>query len=188
MNEDPYVYPGTGVLRNKFDIRDPARLMKEEQEYVSFRIRQGVPSGDFDLSHLKAIHHHLFQDIYDWAGQVREVEISKGGSQFQFRRFIETGMADIHKRIRAAKYFMGTTPAQFAHHAGAIIGDVNHVHPFREGNGRAQLQYLKLLAAAAGHGLDLTKLQAGAWLAASKAANKADFEPMKMAIAAAMRI
>src|SRR5690606_15090999 len=49
------------------------------------------PSGSFDLKHLRAIHRHLFQDVYDWAGELRTVEIFKGGSQFQFRQYIATG-------------------------------------------------------------------------------------------------
>ena len=186
MNADPYVYPGTRVLKNKFGLQDSAKLDREEQEYVTQRIRQGVPYGDFDLAHLKAIHHHLFQDVYNWAGQIRAVEISKGGEQFQFRQYIVTGMADVHKRIVAGRYFKGMSVAQFAKHASVIIGDVNHVHPFREGNGRTQLQYLKLLAERAGHKIDLTKLQPEAWIAASKAANAASYQQMEKAIGSVM--
>ena len=143
MSDDPYVHAGTNVLRNKFGLLDQELLDKQERRYVVQRIRHGLPNGDFDLSHLKAIHHHLFQDVYDWAGQIRTVEIARGGEQFQFRHYIVTGMADVHRRI---------------------TDDVNHVHPFCEGNGRKQLQYLKLLAERAGHKIDLTKLQAGAWI------------------------
>ena len=58
---------------------------------------------------------------------------------------------------------------RFAGSAGLVLGDINHVHPFREGNGRMQLQYLKQLAARAGHFLDLTRLDRAAWLDASRA-------------------
>ncbi len=166
MSDDPYVYPGTIVLRNKLNIHDAVALDRIERRLATQRIRQGVPLGDFDLAHLKAIHRHLFQDIYDWAGDIRTVEISKGGSQFQFRQYIETGMADVHRRIEAAKYFKGLTPGAFAERAGEIIGDVNYVDPFRDGNGRVQLQYLKQLAERAGHPIDLTRLHAVSWLAA----------------------
>ena len=64
------------------------------------RSREPIPRGAFDLAHLRAIHRHLFQDIYDWAGELRTVEISKGRQQFQFRKFIETGMA---RRSRPAR-------------------------------------------------------------------------------------
>ena len=79
MSDDPYVYPDTRVLKNKLDFRDAQALDQFERRMVAQRIAEGVPSGDFDLRHLQAIHHHLFQDVYDWAGQVRAVEIAKGG-------------------------------------------------------------------------------------------------------------
>jgi len=71
---------------------------------VGDRIAQGAPLGTFDLAHLRAIHRHLFQDIYDWAGELRTVEIYKGGSQFQFRRYIPTGMTDMHRRLPAPDF------------------------------------------------------------------------------------
>lgn len=166
MPDDSYVYPGTTVLKNKLGIRDAAQLDVAERRLVVDRIAEGVPAGDFDLAHLKAIHRHLFQDIYAWAGKVRTVEIAKGGDQFQFRQYIETGMADVHKRIVKARYFAGTSPDEFAAGASVIIGDVNHVHPFGKGNGRTQLQYLKQLAQRAGHSLDLRKLDPQQWIAA----------------------
>lgn len=89
MSDDPYVYPGTRCFINKLEITDPVALDAMERRLVIQRSREGIPTDDFDLGHLCAIHEHLFQDVYDWAGQVRIVEISKGGQQFQFRRFIE---------------------------------------------------------------------------------------------------
>lgn len=186
MNGDPYVYPGTTVLRNKLDIRNAAALDKTERRLATQRIRQGAPSGDFDLAHLKAIHRHLFQDVYDWAGEIRTVEISKDGSQFQFRQYIETGMADVHRRIEAASYFKGLTPSAFTERAGEIIGDVNYVHPFREGNGRVQLQYLKQFAASAGHEIDLTRLEPKSWGAASREAHAGRYGAMALCIANAL--
>jgi cell filamentation protein len=81
---DPYVYPGTNIIRNRLLITDPQILDRMERRLVIQRTRSGVPGGKFDLAHLRAIHRHLFQDVYDWAGEIRTVEISKGGSQFQF--------------------------------------------------------------------------------------------------------
>lgn len=187
MSDDPYVYPGSSVLRNKLGIRDAGALDAVERELSVERISQGAPTGDFDLAHLKSIHRHLFQDVYDWAGEIRSVEISKGGHQFQFRQFIETGMADVHRRIVAARYFEGASSAAFAAGAGEIIGDVNYVHPFREGNGRAQLQYLKQLAARAGHDMDLTRLAPESWIIASQEAHHGRYAAMARSIADALK-
>lgn len=182
MSDDPYVYPGTSILRNKFGIRDPDRLDRIERLFVRQRAREGIPTGNFDLKHLQAIHRHLFQDVYDWAGAVRTVEISKGGSQFQFRRYIETGMADVHRRLREARFLRGLPPAAFAEAAASIIGDVNYVHPFREGNGRTQLLYLQQLARQAGHDLDFARLDRAEWMEASIKAHGADYAGMARCI------
>ncbi len=186
MSDDPYLYPGTNVLRNRLGIHDPVRLAVHERALVTQRIRQGLPTGDFDLPHLQAIHHHLFQDLYDWAGKIRTVEISKGKSLFQFQRYIQTGMADVHRRVLESEYLRHLSPDAFAAKAGEIIGDVNYVHPFREGNGRAQLLYLKQLAERAGHPLDLTRLSPTTWLPASEAAHLGRYDAMAAAIRAAL--
>jgi cell filamentation protein len=182
MSDDPYVYPGTRVLRNRLELRDGATLHKAERLFSSDRAAENLPRGDFDLAHLRAIHRHLFQDVYDWAGEIRTVEIAKSGHQFMFRRFIESGMADVHRRIVAEKCLSGLSRAAFAAAAGEIMGDVNYIHPFRDGNGRAQLLYLKQLATRAGHGLDLRRIDAKAWIEASIRAHDADYAPMGAAI------
>ena len=175
MSDRDYCYPPDfTVLRNMLDIRDARALEAAERELVAQRLLEPVPVGDFDLAHLKAIHRHLFQDVYAWAGDVRTVEIAKGESRFQPRRFIASGMADVHRRIVAAGYFRGSRPDGFAEGAGPLLGDVNHVHPFREGNGRTQLQYLKQLAAHAGHPIDLTRIDRAGWLDASRRSNAGD--------------
>ncbi len=176
--DDPYLDPRTGVLRNKLGITDANQLDYTEREIATQRAAQGIPAGRFDLRHLRAIHRHLFQDIYDWAGQIRTVEISKGGSQFQFRRFIEAGMADVHRRLIEGHFLKRLPPRAFAQSAGAIMGDVNYVHPFRDGNGRTQLLYLEQLASKAGHRLDLARLDRDGWLAASREAHLGRTQPM----------
>lgn len=186
-NDVEYCYPPTySVLRNKLDIRDPAKLDRIERRLVSARSAEGIPTGRFDLAHLKAIHRHLFQDVYDWAGQVRTVEIAKGGSQFQFRRFIETGMADVHRRLTEADFLQGLSAAAFAREAGQIIGDINHVHPFREGNGRVQMIFLRQLAEQAGHRFDLTRIERDAWMHASREAHFGRYEAMVASVEAAI--
>ena len=184
MSDPDYCYPPAfTVLRNRLNIRDARTLEAAERQFVTQRLLEPVPGGDFDLAHLCAIHRHLFQDVYDWAGELRTVEMVKGGSRFQPRRFIESGMADIHRRIVAAGYFRGTGPDAFAGGAGPILGDVNHVHPFREGNGRTQLQYLKQHA---GHRRDLTRLDPGLWLDASRRSNAGDHGAMTRCIGRAL--
>lgn len=187
MSDEFYCYPPDfKVLRNKFDIRDGSVLDHVERRIAADRISTGCPSGNFDLNHLRAIHDHIFQDVYDWAGSVRTVDMRKGGSQFMPRQFIETGMADVHRRIVEGNRLQGLSPDQFAAKAGEIIGDINHVHPFREGNGRTQLQYLSQLADQAGHPIDLRKIDREAWIDASIRSNDGDHDAMRACIRGAM--
>lgn len=189
MSDPVYCYPPDySVLKNKLDLRDAAQLDYVEREFVTQRTVQGIPSGDFDLAHLRAIHRHLFQDVYDWAGELRTVEIAKGGSQFQFRRYIATGMADVHRRLVAADYLRWLAPTDFAVHAGEIIGDVNYIHPFREGNGRTQMLYLEQLAAQAGHRLDLRMIVRDEWMAACIEAQRGQYAPLGTCIHKALLV
>lgn len=186
MSDDPYLFPGTTVLRNKLDIRSATMLDRVERRLVTQRIRQGAPSGDFDLLHLQAIHHHLFQDLYDWAGEVRTVEMSKGGQLFQFTRYIRTGMAYVHRQVVNSGYLADLSTSDFASHSARIIGDINHVHPFREGNGRSHLLYLWQLSERAGHPIDLGKLDQASWIEASREANQGRYDAIARAIATAI--
>lgn len=187
MSDEAYCYPPDFVvLKNRLDLRDAELLDRFERRAAAQRAAQGIPSGTFDLAHLRAIHRHLFQDVYDWAGELRTVEIAKGGNQFQFRQYITTGMADVHRRIVAASYLKGLSARAFADKAGEIIGDVNYVHPFREGNGRAQALYLEALARQAGHPIDLTRIVREQWMEASKAAHAGNYQRFGDCIHAAL--
>jgi cell filamentation protein len=186
MTDDPYLIPGTSILQNKLGLKNRELLDNAERAFTTQRASEGAPTDNFDIAHLKAIHKHLFQDIYSWAGELRSVEISKEGNRFQFRKYIEAGMSDIHKRIIAAKYFRRSTIHEFAEAVGPIIGDLNYCHPFREGNGRTQLIYLQQLAKRAGHSLDIRHIDPATWIEASKAAHGTDYRPMTDAILSAL--
>jgi len=183
MSDEIYCYPPDfKVLRNRFNIRDEAELDVVEREFVVQRLREPSPTGAFDRAHLQAIHQHLFQDVYDWAGELRVIEISKGGSQFQFVRFIETGLRNVHDRLIQRKFLKALDAPTFAWEAGQILGDVNYVHPFREGNGRTQLVYLTQLAERAGHLIDLAKINKSEWLMASRDAHLGHYDRMERCI------
>jgi cell filamentation protein len=187
MDDEVYCYPPDfKVLKNKFGLTDNQLLEVTEREITSVRMRQGCPVGEFDLAHLKAIHRHLFQDIYDWAGDIRVLEISKGGSQFLPKQFIETGMNNVHSRLVASNNLRGMSAKEFSQHAGQLMGDINHIHPFRDGNGRTQLQYLSQLSQQAGHDIDLTKLDPEAWVNASIRSHHGDYAQMQSSIYSAV--
>ena len=81
MPDSKYCYPGTEVLINKLNIREASDLFQAEKELTYIRLQElqeNPITGEFDFSHLKAIHRYIFQDIYEWAGRPRTVEIGKG--------------------------------------------------------------------------------------------------------------
>ena len=113
-----------------------------------------------DFIHYKAIHHHLFQDVYDWAGQARTVRISKGRNPFCFPENIEDQATRLFDDLHTADYLQNLEAQAFSAKAAHFLAELNAIHAFREGNGRSQLTFFALLAGHAGHPLDLDKLEA----------------------------
>ena len=176
-----YRYPNSRVLRNRLDIRHPENLDEAERTFVTKRLLEEVPNGSFDLKHLRSIHKHLFQDIYEWAGELRQVDIAKSDWFLPYDR-IEMGVNDVHKRLSKQNFLRGLKMDEFSTQAGHILGDINYAHPFREGNGRTQTQYLKQLCVLAGHPIDLTKLSRDSWIEASIRSTRGDYKPMAIEI------
>ena len=114
-------------------------LEQLERTTVAVRIDQlktNPIKGNFDLTHLQKIHRHLFQDIYDWAGEIRRVDISKGNSRFCSYHLIQSYSETIAKKIQQLQW-KNISPEQFSHQMAYFLGEYNAIHPFREGNGRA---------------------------------------------------
>lgn len=81
MADELYCYPGSIVLKNKMGIRDMEQLHETERKLTMLRILELLDKpvrGAFDLRHLQAIHAYIFRDVYDWAGELRKVDIAKG--------------------------------------------------------------------------------------------------------------
>ena len=184
MAEDPYVYPGTDVLKNKLNIKNADALLNAEKKLVALRNKQGFPPGKFDYAHLKAIHKHLFQNIYTWAGQERTVNISKSSGLFAFVPFIETFMSKQLALLCAENYLRGLDRQQFAKRAVYHFIELNAIHPFREGNGRTLRAFFSELAREADYDLDWTKVNRAQWLAASEAGHQGSTILMEQVFAA----
>jgi cell filamentation protein len=104
-------------------------------------------AGDkvFDFDHLKAIHKHLFQDVYEWAGQIREVDVSKGETHFLHHSLIEQEAKSIFTQLKKENYLKGLDHNDFSKNAGRYLGEINRIHPFREGNWRTQREFINQL-------------------------------------------
>jgi cell filamentation protein len=164
--EDPYTYNDSTVLVNKLDLRTQAELDAFEAEISSARSEEPLPEGKLDFAHYRAIHHHLFQDVYDWAGQPRTVRISKGGNPFCFPENIENQGTELFGGLARDDYLRNLTSQEFSDKAAHFLAELNAIHSFREGNGRSQLSFFVLLADHAGHPLNLNRLDPDEMLAA----------------------
>ena len=175
-----YTYPNLSgdpdridVLKNRWGVETLSELRVKEYRATAVRmleIAEGDgPKGNFDKAHLKAIHGYIFQDVYEWAGHTRNetpvvdgerVEpiggLSKGGTSFLPGSRIEMGLDEALKPIRDPQALRNATPEQFAERAGQVLAELNYVHPFREGNGRAQEAFIAELGRHYGHEIDFS--------------------------------
>lgn len=152
-----YTDPATGVLRNLGGITDHDALTFVETAATTKRTHElkAAPILVDDSSALFAIHHHLFQDVYDWAGKRRTVEISKGGKQFFPLSRFDSALKFIDGLLAEFKQIENKDKAKLSHKLAEILDAVNYLHPFREGNGRTQREFLRLLAREKGWTLNL---------------------------------
>lgn len=181
-HEDPYVYPDTHILKNIENIRDADLLAAFELEVVNVRSKFGVPTGKLNAAHYCQIHHHLFQDVYAWAGEYRSIRIAKGGNWFCFPEHIDTQTQTLFKALADDNHLKNLQPKKFIILAAKLLADLNAIHPFRDGNGRTQLTFLSLLANYAGHSVNLERLNPDTFLKAMIRSFAGDMEPLKIEI------
>ena len=179
---DPYCYPGSTVLRNKLAIRDEKLLAEVESLYSQKRLTdlytQPVVKGRLGFSHLSRIHAYIFQDLYDWAGEVRTVRIHKGQTTFAYPEHIHTEAKRIFGRLQQEQYLQGLPQDKLLDRITWYVSELNVLHPFREGNGRALRAWLRQLGLHNGLLLKFEKLEPDEWLRASIAAYAGDLQPM----------
>jgi cell filamentation protein len=134
-------------------------LETNEVRATSLRASEPLPKGSFDSAHYSAIHHHLFQDVYDWAGEYRSIRIAKGGSMFCYPEQIAEQMDILFARLSGASFTPSNGRKDFITATASFLADLNAIHPFREGNGRTQLTFLFLLGERSGFALDMTRIR-----------------------------
>lgn len=180
---DPYCYPDSTTLKNKAGLTDPDALEEFESAMTFARAEEPLPVGRFSASHYRAIHHHLFQDVYAWAGKLRTVRIIKGTSTFCYPEHIAREMQRVFGWLKAERFLNDRTAAEFAVGAAHFLAELNAIHPFREGNGRTQFTFLALLAQHAGHPLNMDRLDADAALDAMIESFQGNEEPLRALVA-----
>jgi cell filamentation protein len=157
---DPYLISGTTVLRNLVGATTSTELAAAEADLSFARATQllnhPVPATN-DLAELKTIHFRLFQDVYEWAGELRTVDVKKdipGADFFMPYGFIELAAAHCFQDLAVEEHLKGLEREAFVERLAFHYEKINYVHPFREGNGRTQRVFWNRVALEAGWELD----------------------------------
>ncbi|MEI6850988.1 MAG: Fic family protein [Candidatus Saccharibacteria bacterium] len=153
LDDDPYIDLKNGVLFNLFNAKDKKTLDQIEAELTVTAITTIIEDpivGKFDLKHLMAVHKRLFSDIYSWAGKLRTVEISKGNTKFASVEYLEQAANNVFYELKSEKYLDDLGDEEYAVRFAHYYSEVNILHPFREGNGRAERAFFTLLAQRSG--------------------------------------
>ncbi|MBU3059536.1 Fic/DOC family protein [Pseudomonas indica] len=177
VGQDPYCYPETSVLRNRLGLMNEDALNEAERalsEVAASEIEFDLPP--YDLAYLQRIHRKLFGDVYEWAGEIRSVDISKGGTHFCTVARLEAEATKIFSRMSEANWFESVGRSELVVSVAGVYGDLNMIHPFRDGNGRALRTLFEHIIVNAGYEISWWSVEPGEWLQANIDAVVCDYE------------
>jgi cell filamentation protein len=172
------------VLRNRASLRTHEELAEFETSLTRQRVIElasglAVVEEPYTFDSYLAVHHYIFRDVYEWAGELRTVNIEKDGARFQ--EFEVLGPLGVHifRTLRDSGYLRGFERGDFVLGSAQFFCELNNLHPFREGNGRAQRLMLLLVGRAAGWDIEWRAITPRQNLEASTAGFRADVKPMR---------
>lgn len=157
--EDPgdlYIYPDSGVLRNKFNINSVPELQVKEYHIVTNNLLDlfEQPIYVYSIKDIQKIHRFLFEEIYHWAGDFRQVNISKDGNPFLAMQAFDKG-SEYMNNLLINYHQQANDNFTIIKFLAKILDNLNYMHPFREGNGRTQREVIRVLALAKGYALEI---------------------------------
>lgn len=154
-------YDGTSCLVNKLNIQNEEQLAKLEAGITlakTAELERKPISTSFDFEHYKQIHKYLFEDLYEWAGKARTVDISKKGTNFTSAENIETVANACFDRLKSSNYFKNLEFDDFIDNIVDFYYSTNMLHPFREGNGRTQRIFISQLIRFCGYDINFSEI------------------------------
>lgn len=143
-----YCYPDSSVLRNKLNLRDADLLRRVEADLSGVRqteIFYSPVAGRFTPTHLCRIHRKLFGDIYPFAGHFRREDIAKGSTRFLAYFQIKEKLQTLLNELKRERWLTDLSEKTFLKRSAYYMAELNYIHPFREGNGRAIREFMRLL-------------------------------------------
>jgi cell filamentation protein len=178
--QDPYCYLGTRTFRNLLDITDETVLNQAEREISASAANEiEYCPPPYDLAALQKIHRQLFDELYDWAGEIRTVDISKDTTRFCIVSRIEPEAAKLLHACAQRSWFIGLDRKVLIVAVAELFGDLNMTHPFREGNGRAQRILFEHLIIHAGFEISWWGVEKREWIQANIDAVVCDYSTLE---------
>jgi len=162
-NNEQSTYKGNTTLKNKLNIVDKNELESVDRLMSRARARHGLPAGRFDKAHLQAIHNHLFQDVYEWAGELRTKDLWKDNTHFVKPERTEGTLDHVFSLLKESNHLKGINHYEFTDKAARYYSRMNEVQPFREGNGRVQRAFFSQMAREAGYKIEWDKFDLDRW-------------------------
>ncbi|RNB78089.1 cell filamentation protein Fic [Brevibacillus nitrificans] len=157
-----YCYPDSEVLINVPGFKEQDQLDAFERMVTAERLRAlnlRPLNGKFDKKHLCAIHKFIFRDVYPFAGSMRDEEISKGSFRFATARFLNDQTEELLNKLKQGNFLKELSFELLVDRLTYYLVELNVLHPFREGNGRTQREFIRCLALQAGYRIDWTKVE-----------------------------
>ncbi|MNW48724.1 Adenosine monophosphate-protein transferase VbhT [compost metagenome] len=159
QSNSKYCYPDSDVLINLPGFREQKQLNAFERIVTLDRLRLlnlKPLKGKYDRAHLCSIHEFLFKDIYPFAGIFRNEEIGKDSFRFASVQFLEPITDQVLLELREENFLKDLAYETFAERLAYYLTELNVLHPFREGNGRTQREFIRILALESGYHIDFT--------------------------------
>lgn len=175
-------YPDTTILVNKLDIRDQALLTEAESILVtscSALIEKEMAFENVDFAYYCNIHRRIFADLYEWAGCLRKINMSKKGTVFCDRSEIERIGKLKFERLKSADFFCGLPDSDFLDQLTEFYHEMNMLHPFREGNGRTLRLFITLLVRNSDRDIDFTRCDQDVLIIAAVKAAQGDISLLR---------
>jgi cell filamentation protein len=178
--QDPDCYPDTCVLINLLDIRDEQILEDAERDITLLRAAEvEFLPPPYSFSQLCSLHKTLFGDLYPWAGSIRQIDISKGDTRFCNVTYIDAEINKLFAELTHASFFQDLGRKELISAASEFYGDLNMIHPFRDGNGRAQRLFFEHLITNAGYQIFWESITKEEWIDANIAAVVCDYSALE---------
>jgi cell filamentation protein len=180
IGQDPYCYRNSRVLKNKFNLHNDEILKEAEREITTLALQQiKFAPPPYDLNYLRTIHRLLFANLYDWAGELRSIKMSKFDTVFCIPERIEPEAHKIFQTLEKEDCYIHNSHQELVKNMAELYAELNMIHPFREGNGRTQRIFFEHLALNCGYAINWGVVSNDHWIKANIDGVNCDYQSLQ---------